>query len=254
MMKIALCDDNNKWIKQCAALLHDIAEKHQIKMELACFKNGESLLFQYGDAPETVDIIYLDVLMDKMDGMETARKLRSCGCNAQIIFLTSFEDYVFEAFDVHAIHYLLKEDTSQAKFESVFLRAAEHVSQKEEELFSYAFDGKTSVIPFHAISYFEIWRRLVTVHYESDKTAEFYSSMDKLERNLADHHFVRPHRGFLVHLPYISKFQAQSIVLKTGETIPVGTTYMQPLKEAFAQYIKRLHIYNKNLHNGENKR
>ncbi|WP_250227712.1 LytR/AlgR family response regulator transcription factor [Anaeropeptidivorans aminofermentans] len=243
MLRIALCDDNNNAIDRYARLILQVAKKNQIEIELSSFSSGEALLFQYTDAPEQVDIIYLDIMMDKTNGMETARKLRDCHCKAQIIFLTSSEEYVYEAFDVNAIHYLLKEDTSIDKFENVFLKAAELALKKEDERFTFEFDGETDVIPMGEISYFEIWQRLVTVHYGAGKIGKFYASMEQLEDRLSGKDFVRTHRSFLVHLPYIAKFQRQSLLLRTGEEIPIGITYMQSLKRIFSDYISRLSLY-----------
>lgn len=246
MLKIALCDDNDRSIRQYAKMINSIAEKHQICIELSCFNSGEALFFQYSDSPEDIDIVYLDILMGEMDGMKTAQMLRDNNCKAQIIFLTSFEDYVFEAFDVNASHYLLKEDTSTSKFEEVFLRAVQLASTKEQELFCFEFNGEPGVVPVCDISYFEIWRRLVTVHYDNGKKVEFYGSMEQLANKLSGKNFARTHRSFMVHLPYIAKFRPQSLLLKTGEVVPIGTTYAQSLKAAFAEYLSRLNIYNEN--------
>ncbi len=243
MLKIALCDDNRGAIKRYADLIAQIAEKHQLKIELSYFYSGESLLFHYSEAPEQTDIIYLDILMGKTDGMETARRLRDCDCKAQIVFLTSYEDYVYEAFDVNALQYLLKENTSSEKFEEVFIKAAELAMKKDNELFTFEFDGKTSAVPVNQISYFEIWQRIVTVHYSDGKTAKFYDSMEHIENTLSGKDFVRSHRSYLVHLPYIVTFKQQTVQLKTGETVPVGVTYAQSLKRAFSDYISRFHIY-----------
>lgn len=254
MLKIALCDDNRNSIERYAELISQIAEKYQIEIELSCFYSGESLLFHYADVPEQVDIIYLDIMMDKMDGMETARKLRACGCQAQIIFLTDFEDYVYEAFEVDAVHYLLKSDTSIEKFEKFFLKATELSSQKEEELFTFKFDGKISVIPVNQIAYFEVCKRIVIIHYSNNKTAKFYASMEQLENKFLGKDFVRVHRSYLVHLPYIAMFHNKNLQLKTGEIIPVGITYTQSLERAASDYISRFHIYNsRNLSDREEK-
>lgn len=243
MLKIVLCDDNSNTVRKYAELISSIAERKQLEIMISCFESGESLLFHYAETPTQIDILYLDILMDKTDGMETAHKLRESGCNAQIIFLTSCEDYIYDAFDVNAVQYLIKEDTSYEKFERVFLRAAKHVSMTKEELFTFEFDGETGVIPIRQISYFEIWKRLVTIHYDNGKTAKFYGRMEQLEEKLGGKGFVRAHRSYLVHLPYIAMFCHQRLVLKTGEEVPVGVTYMQTLKRTFSDYIARFHIY-----------
>lgn len=243
MLKIALCDSNQNAVLKYAQILSDLADKHQIEITLSCFYSGESLLFHYTDDPEDIDMIYLDSVLCKMNGTETARKLRGAGCNAQIIFLTSCEAHVYEAFDVNALQYLIKEKTSPEKFEQVFLKAVELTSKKEEELFLFEFDGKLRVISIHEISYFEIWKRVVTVHYNKGQTAQFYTSMEQLEKKLADKNFVRTHRSYLVHLPYITLFQQQRLQLKTGEYIPIGITYAQSVKKKFSEYISRHNIF-----------
>jgi DNA-binding LytR/AlgR family response regulator len=240
---VALCDDNRSAVEWYAQLISHIAEEHRLEITLSCFYSGEELLFHCIDAPEQMDIIYLDILMEKTDGMETARALRDYLCTAQIVFLTSCEDYVYEAFDVDAIQYLLKEDTNANKFEQVFLRAAARAAKKQEELFKFDFGGKTTAIPIQQISYFEIWKRLVTVHYDTDKTAKFYGSMEQLEQQFSGRGFVRPHRSYLVQLSYITSIHSQELELKTGKMIPLGVTYAQSLKRKFSDYITRLHIY-----------
>ena len=242
MLKVVLCDDNKKVVKEYAELIAQIAENNQLEIEIACFDSGESLLFHYADIPEQIDILYLDILMEKTDGMETARKLRDNGCKAQIVFLTSCMDYVCDAFDVDAVQYLIKTGTDFEKFERVFLKAVSLTAAREEELFSFEFDGETGVIPLGQIAYFEIWQRLVTIHCADGQTSKFYGRMEQIEKRLQGKNFVRIHRSYLVSLPYIALFRRQSLLLKTGQEIPVGGTYMQALKRTFSDYIARFKI------------
>lgn len=160
-------------------------------------------------------------------------------------------DYVYDAFDVNAVQYLIKDNTSFEKFEQIFLRAAERASVDKEELFTFEFDGETGVLPIRQIAYFEIWQRVVTVHYDDRKTAKFYGKMEQLEEKLYGKGFVRSHRSYLVHLPYIMLFRYQSLLLKTGEEIPVGGTYMPALKRTFSDYIARFHVYSTESFNKE---
>lgn len=243
MLKVSICDDSQKTVEIYSKLISRCAETNQLDIELSCFSSGEALLFYLIDSPERLDIIYLDILMGKTDGMETARKLRENKCSAQIIFLTSCEDYVYDAFDVNAIQYMLKDETTVEKFERVFLRAVQTASQKEEEVFVYKFDTEQCIIPIRQISYFEIWKRIVTVHYELNQIAKFYSSMGQLEEQLKNKGFVRVHRAYMVQLSYIYKFDRQKLILKNGSTIPIGITYQQELKQIFSDYISRCHIH-----------
>lgn len=242
MLKIALCDDSQKTVEAYSKLISHCARTNQLDIELSHFYSGESLLFHLMESSEHMDIIYLDILMGKTDGMETARRLRDNNCNAQIIFLTSFEDYVYDAFDVNAVHYMLKDETTTEKFEKIFLRAVKLASHKEEEVFVCKFDSDKYIVPIHQISHFEIWKRIVTIHYGLNQIAKFYSSMEQLEKQFLNKGFVRVHRSYMVQLSYIFKFERQKLILKTGLDIPIGITYHQDLKRIFSDYISRCHI------------
>lgn len=243
MLKIAICDDSQKTVETYSKLISHCANANQLDIELSCFYSGESLLFHLMEAPEQIDIIYLDILMGKTDGMETARRLRENHCNAQIIFLTSCEDYVYDAFDVNAIQYMLKDETTAEKFERIFLRAVQLASQKEEEVFVCKFDTEKYIVPIRQISHFEIWKRIVTVHYGANQIAKFYSSMEQLEKQFQNKGFVRVHRAYMVQLSHIYKFDRQKLILKSGSAIPIGITYQQELKRIFSDYISRCHIH-----------
>ncbi len=214
-----------------------------MEVTISSFSTGEQLLFHLSDNPNQADIIYLDILMGSLNGMDTAKKLREIKCKSEIVFLTTSEDYVYDAFDISPVHYLLKTATSPEKFEEVFLRAVELVRKKETDMFICEVANTQKVIPIKDISFFEIWKRVITVHYNGKETVEFYSTMEELEKQLMDKGFVRIHRSFIVNLHYISKFQQNSLYLKTGENIPIGVTYMKRVRQSFAEYISSASIH-----------
>ncbi len=214
-----------------------------MEVTISSFSTGEQLLFHLSDNPNQADIIYLDILMGSLNGMDTAKKLRENKCKSEIVFLTTSEDYVYDAFDISPVHYLLKTATSPEKFEEVFLRAVELVRKKETDMFICEVANTQKVIPIKDISFFEIWKRVITVHYNGKETVEFYSTMEELEKQLMDKGFVRIHRSFIVNLHYISKFQQNSLYLKTGENIPIGVTYMKRVRQSFAEYISSASIH-----------
>ena len=243
MVTLFLCDDNQQMIDKYSRLITRCANKNRIPITLSAFNSGEALLFHLSDSPNQADIIYLDILMGYLNGMETAKKLRELGCNSEIIFLTTSEDYVFEAFDIAPVHYLIKDSTSSEKFEQIFLRAISLAEEKKTELFVCESGSTRKVIPMKDISYFEIWKRVVMVHYKVGEKFEYYGTMEQLERQMLEKDFIRVHRSYLVNLRYIAKFQRQNLVLKTGQVIPIGITYMKQVKEAFSKYIFRSNIY-----------
>ena len=239
MVTIFLCDDNSETVEKYSSKIKQIAEKNKIDINLSVFYSGESLIFHMSDTPDLPDIIYLDILMGKMNGIETAKQLRELRCNAEIIFLTSSEDYVFDSFDVFPIHYLLKEETTREKFEQVFLRAVNLSEGETAKKFVCKSGGTRKIIPIKEISHFDIWKGVVTVHYGKNETFEYWMTMEELEEQLQGKSFIRTHRSYIVNFQYISKFGRRVVLLKTGESIPVGVTYEEKVKSAFMDYMSR---------------
>ncbi len=242
MISIYVCDDNKQTMNNYCNLIENLAQKHQIAFTLSSFESGEALLFHLSDYPNQADIIYLDILMGAINGIETAKQLRKLGCESQIIFLSTSDDYVFEAFDTAPVQYLIKTTTSKERFEEILLRAIAMVESKRMEIFVCELGGSRKVIPMKDISYFEIWKRLVRVHQKDGESHEYYGTMEQLEQQMKEKNFLRVHRSFMVNLLYIKKFQRSNIILKTGELIPIGVTYTKLVEQAFSEYISRFNI------------
>jgi len=236
MIRVILCDDDSVSVNKYALLVREMSDRNQIDCKVSTYLSGESLLLDVIETPEIADIIYLDILMGNINGLNAAKKLREYGCMAEIIFLTNSEDYVYDAFDISPVQYLLKDSVTADKFDSVFLKAVNLVTQKKQEIFLFEAGGVTKVIPIREISFFEIRKRIVTVHYGGKSSFDFYQTLEQLQEQLGNNHFIRIHRSFIIHLPYVAKFERQNMILKTGESLPIGVTYSQYVKIAFSEY------------------
>lgn len=234
MIETVLCDDMLVLLDKLETQLTEIAAQLGEDIHIRKFTSGEELVFHLEEHPEDADVIFLDVLMKKLNGIETARQLRRFGCHAEIIFLTSTMDYVFDSFDVEPLHYLVKNNVSTAKLREVFSRALEHVKENVSQEFTLTVNRETRRIPIKDISYFEIVNRIVTIHFRHT-SLDFYSSMERLETELRSHGFIRTHRSFLVNPKYIEKFSTGSITLLDGTVIPVGPNYSSSVKNAFTR-------------------
>ncbi|OYO76323.1 LytTR family two component transcriptional regulator [Lachnotalea glycerini] len=243
MVNVFLCDDDDKALDKYRNLLQEIAEKHHESTFFSMFRSGEELLFYLSESPNSCDILYLDILLKTINGIDVAKRLRAHGCKAEIIFLTTSEDYVYDAFDISPIQYLLKDSTSMERHEQIFLRALSMVKKKETEMFLYEACGILQMIPLRDIAFFEISKRIITIHYNSKEIKQFYGTLEMLEEQLINRDFVRVHRSYLLQLSYITKFEKQCILLKTGDYIPIGITYQKEVKRNFFQYISKTNMY-----------
>lgn len=239
MIKVIVCDDNPQVLDYYETLLTDTAQANGIELKLFRCASGEQLLYRLSNNPNSADIIYLDILMGKMNGLEAARKLREIGCLALIIYLTTSDEYVFEAFDVSPFYYIVKDEMPAKKFKEVFLKAVDAVSNKADDYYIVTFGATTTKIPLDRIQYFEIHNRLMTVH-TIDTSIDFYSTLEDVEQTLQGKSFTRIHRSYLVNCHYIQKLTRTLVTLTDGTELPVSAKYTQSVQATFSDYLLKI--------------
>lgn len=190
------------------------------------------------------DILFLDIQMPEMDGMETARELRRMHREDKkpiLIFVTAIEDYVFQAFDVGAFHYLVKPFADE-KFAEVLKNAVAEATaknwagaakgQKQGPDLLITAGGSHIVVNLEDLVYAEVFDRKVILH-TLDADIEYYGKMKELEKKAGDC-FFRPHRAYLVNFAYIKKYDATSIELEKGRALMAKQNY----REFVRRYLK----------------
>lgn len=111
-LKFALCDDSVYDTNYIKKALQNAANYFSLESQIDCYPDGESLI-QSIENGCVYQLIFLDIYMYKLDGIKTARKLRTLLPEAHIAFLTTSRDFTFDAFDLNALHYLVKPVTSE---------------------------------------------------------------------------------------------------------------------------------------------
>ncbi len=216
IMLIAVCDDE----EDVRELLAGKIRRAYPDAGVVLFRSGEELL----RGTQKLDILFLDIQMPGKDGMETAREFRGKNKKTAIIFVTAIEEYVFQAFDVGAFHYLVKPVTDE-KFISVLENAVSWYREQEnacgagkhdleEKYLMIKTGGVCTKVLVKDIVYAEVFNRKITIH-KIDGDIEYYGRMSELERQ-AGEDFFRSHRAYLVHLKYVERYDASTIYLEKG--------------------------------------
>jgi len=230
-LNIAICDDEKIIREQIKAFI----EKREQNCILKTFASAQKLL----ESRLHFDIIFLDIQMDGINGIEAARILRQRREETILIFITGLKEYVFDAFDVAAFHYLLK-PVEEQKFEEVFQRALAELDKKEnqiQEQFFIKTRARSFTINKNDILFIENRARKVEIHTKKE-IIEIYAVMNKLEKQLGQN-FYRCHRGYLVNMAYIAEYTADSIRLNTGETVYLAKGKYSEFVKIYMHYLKR---------------
>ena len=232
LINIAVVDDEKHIRNQVKAWLGKIEGDYRVETYAA----GEELL-QTG---RYYDIIFLDIQMDGLNGIETARELREQQKESLLIFITGVKEYVFEAFDVSAFHYLLK-PIEEKRFEEVWDKAVFETKKRrkwEQKRLFIKTRNRNYSLNQNEILYIESRAKKVEIH-TSVEIIEAYASMSALEKQLGDM-FYRCHRGYLVNMAFVDRYSGDSITLSNGEEVILA-------KERYSQFVK---VYMRYLRDG----
>lgn len=234
-MQIAVCDDE----KGTRDMFAEKIGKLYPNAGLSLYQSGEELLMSAGEP----DILLLDIQMPGKNGMDTAKELRGKNKNVIIIFVTALDDFVFQAFDVGAFHYLVK-PFDDGKLEEVLQNAVKHFEDGKKsadaggtgELPSLMITtgGKHIIVKLEDIVYAEVYDRKVILH-TMDSDIEYYGKMKELEEKAGDE-FFRTHRSFLVNFGFIRKYDATVVYLEKGQALMA--------KQNYGEFVKRYLRYN----------
>lgn len=231
MLKIAICDDD----EQMRGYLQTVISR-QTGVQADLYASGEELLSRETE----YDILFLDICLKqeegahRLNGMETARRIRAHS-DMLIIFITAMPDYVYEAYDVEAFHYLLK-PIDVKKLEEVTARAAAKAKEKKNvPSLLIKTNGKFVRIPVDEIYYAENDGRKVTLH-TGNGDYSYYEKMEVLEQKLAEG-FFRSHRGYLVNLQEVAGYNRMSITLKCGDTVFLSKQKYSGFVAAYMDYL-----------------
>lgn len=229
-MTAAVCDDEMILCEQIEKLIKHAAPDCQVLR----FASGEAFLRT--KAP--IDILFLDIRLNGMNGIETAKALRTRENDTVLIFLTGYKEYALEAFDVFAFHYLLKPIDEQ-KFQNIFSKAlaeAKRKARKEEDRFLLKSKGRHISLSRNDILYVESQNRKVYVHTGRD-VLEIRADLKDLELKLGPA-FYRCHKGYLIHMGYIAEYEKDRILLTNRESVYLSRRKYQDFVKAYMNYLR----------------
>ena len=171
------------------------------------------------------DIVFLDINMDEIDGIETAQEIRKVSNDIFIVFVTAFISYAVEGYSVNAIRYILKNNENFAEliFECIdAISKKMNYSVKKKELLLYI-ESKLHKLNFHIME-------------DRLNTYSLYGKLDEFEKELEDKAFLRIHQSYLINMKHIVSIYRYEAVLNNGIKLKISKDRYKFVKEKFVSY------------------
>ena len=228
-MKIAVCDDSRKDRGSLIRLLREYEQSKGKEFEIAQYDCGEALL-ENNVYLQSCQIIFLDINMTHLSGLETAAAIKNLYPKILIVLVTAYMNYVLDGYKVRASRFLVKDDLSISITECMDALVEE--IEQESRIIEFPFvEGKIR-LKVNDIIYIETDRHK-NVFYTKEGRYNIYKKLDVIEEELRDFGFVRIHLSFLVNMRYIRKISSYVLTLTTGKEISVPKTRYAEVKKQY---------------------
>lgn len=235
-MKIAVIEDEKSHRDLLMSYLASWGEKQGKPMELSSFGSAESFWFAYEERSD-FDILFLDIQMAGMDGMELARKVRERDKDMVIVFATGVTDYLEEGYEVEALYYLVK-PLSAEKVEKCMEKAASR--RRSERFVTLQTAEGTIKLSQESVNYVEARGRGCCVGRVGEPgELAVRENLSELEQMLDDGEFMKCHRSYLCRVGNIHHIGKEDVFFDDGSSIPVSRRLYRQVNQRFISYFRR---------------
>lgn len=228
MYRIAVCDDEKMLREEVKKLILE----WDSTLEVELYSSGEELLDNY----RACQVIFLDIDMGGMNGIEAGKRIRQMDREVKIIYLTAYRDYVAGAFEVHAFQYMVKPINREKLFlilEEIFL----YVRRTEEKHILDFHTVKGMVcLPTEEIYYFAYENRRVQM-VTGEESYFLADRIGNVLKRMAEFGFSMPHQSFVVNMFHVKNIKNQEILLDNGVLLPLSQKKQKLFKQEMTDYL-----------------
>ncbi|MGN0426026.1 MAG: LytR/AlgR family response regulator transcription factor [Acetatifactor sp.] len=243
MINIAICDDDKTITSVIENMINVIADAQQINVNCDVFFDGASLI-DYISHGTFYELIYMDIEMDRIDGIHAAEIIRKNNISTLIVYISSYEKYLKDLFKTEPFRYISKPIDSK-QFTDTFLSAYKRICQKAE-YFTFTYNKYLYKMPLRLISYFESRNRVLYIHtinsssdQQENTLQKCYKKMNDVEKELvaANQRFIRIHQSYLVNYEYIRSISFTAVTLVDGTKLQISADRQKRVRLLFCNML-----------------
>lgn len=236
MVHIMICDDDPAFVQSMMQKVQTLPAYSAKSMSLQCLTDVAAM------KPNVLaqgDILFLDIDLGEKSGIDLARDMRRSNPETVLIFVTNFNEYAPEGYEVDAFRYLAKSDLDKKL--PIYFSDALAVLRKRQRKVEILCEGESVPVPVQALAYVESQGHEQCLHLVGWSRQTLYTrlTMARLEELLFPQGFLRIHKQFLVNMAYLQSLQSTGAVLTTGETLRASARSYRENRQKFVNWKAR---------------
>lgn len=234
MLKFAICDDMVTETEALKARIERYPGERNLRIEIDAYSEAQNVLAALKHIVE-YDLVFLDIYMEKLNGIDLTRQLRRQGDKSRVIFVSTSMEHALEAYGVNAIQYLVKPVEYEALANAVQLAVAD--KRQCEETISVVLGNDIMKIPLNNIISTKTQRNYQYIHLDDGQIVKSCMTCTGLYQKLTERdEFVRVEASYVVNLNYVLKVSASDIKLTDARLIPIPRRAAEELKRQYRAY------------------
>ncbi len=233
-MRVAICDDNINYINE---IENYIDKFKQTVVVCDAYQNGEELIYAYRDKGERYDVIFLDMELERLNGIETASLIREIDEHVIIVFVTSYTEYMRESFKCAPFRFLVKPVDSE-EFKTVFYDVTKKLS-KQRKVFAFAENKAKIRLYCDDIIYFESQDHWIWIHTK-ERVYKICKSLTELYGQLDKEMFCRVHKSFIINFLYVKSIKENDAELyHCDKPVSISRSYKKEVLKEYTNFLER---------------
>lgn len=243
-MNILICDDNKDIVVQEEFVIEEAMSAIKKHGNIQTFTSAQECLETVKKNPKAYGVIFLDIEMPYISGLELGKKIKEINPIIQVVFVTSFEKYSLSAYEVHPFHYIVK-PLRVEKVKEILLSIIQYEKNEGTDnslKIRVEINRDIILIPAKSIQFIEKEKNICNIITES-REYQAYTSLNDLEEQIAKlniKELYRCHQSFIVNLKYVQKYEGSKFVLENGNIIPISRGKKAEAKTKFYDMLREV--------------
>ena len=231
--RVVIVEDEVVYLDVLKDMLSSYEKEKEVALNITAYRDIETFLAEYR---KCYDIVFMDIELPGMNGMDGARRLREADSSVVLIFVTNMAQFAVQGYEVNALDYILKPVTYK-NFSVKLDRALGCINKNEDKYI--VVNGKSGITKMNTVDivYIEVRGHHLNFHLSGGREVDVCGVLGKLYDELKEYGYAQCNNCFLLNMKYINEIKALSVIMTDGTELQISKRKRKDFLDEFACYV-----------------